>query len=74
VSTGFHRVKLMNGGGFRVVEGEVPEFNEPPEVVVWGERFFRYEGTGRDGTWLYREAFTVALVKTDEANDQKESP
>lgn len=49
-------------GGF-VVEGEIPPFNIPPEVLMWGARLFVFVSTEEDtGVYLYREAFAVALV------------
>lgn len=62
----FVTVKLYAQAGGFVVEGEIPRFNDPPEILIWGERFFRYScivfENGVDHL-VYTEAFTVALVR-----------
>lgn len=63
----FVKVKLYTADGGFVVAGEIPRFNQLPDVIVWGERFFRY-GDKRlpqaiEGPVHYVECFTVALVR-----------
>lgn len=64
----YQTVKLFtNDGGF-VVEGKVPRYNEPPEVMLWGERIFIRDPFRIDTNdqWVrYREAWTITLFTTD---------
>jgi hypothetical protein len=64
----FKAVKLYTQDGGFVVEGEIPTFNTPPGIIVWGLRFFQYTATVGGGDdpdhYVYTEAFTVALVRT----------
>jgi hypothetical protein len=58
-------VRLMTKDGDFVIGGKVPLFNEPPEVVVWGQRIFTYSHTDNEAVDVYVEAFSVALVLVD---------
>lgn len=48
-----------------VVSGWVPPFDVPPDVLIWGDRCFRYNSTSDEGLDVYVECFAVALVKVD---------
>ncbi len=50
-------VRLETADGALVAEEAVPPFLTPPEVVIWGQRFFRLYESG-----VYREAFTYHIV------------
>lgn len=39
----FQPVKLFTRGGGLVVEGRIPAFNIPPEVITWGLRTFIHD-------------------------------
>jgi hypothetical protein len=62
------RVKLFTADGGFVVEGEIPPFQTEPDVLIWGERVFKFGGMVQDGARLlhlnYIECFSVALVRT----------
>lgn len=59
------KVRLMTKDGGFVTGGEVPLFDEPPDVVVWGERVFTYSHTDDETVDVYVEAFFVALSIVD---------
>lgn len=48
-----------------VVSGWIPTFTIPPDVIVWGDRVFRYDGSTGVEYDTYVECFAVALVKVD---------
>ena len=39
----------------------IPDFNEPPHIIIWGSRFFAYDSRSTHDVVQYREAFTYAL-------------
>lgn len=47
------KVQLLTKTGGRVVNVDLPPFDTQPDVIIWGERFFRHD-RGRS----YVEAFT----------------
>lgn len=55
-------VILFTKSGDFVVSGKVPEFDVPPDVIVWGDRHFQYSATSDEGVDSYVECFAVALV------------
>lgn len=55
-------VRLMRKDGGFVTTGQVPLFNEPPEVIIWGQRIFTYSHTDDESVDVYVEAFSVALI------------
>lgn len=57
------KVLLYTSNGAFVVSGWIPPFDVPPEVIVWGDRHFRYSAADNEGVDVYVECFTVALVK-----------
>ena len=64
------RLETQDGRDVGIV-GKIPPFNE---MLLWGERVFKYERTIQpggaidpDGVMIYRECFTVALVEWKEA-------
>lgn len=65
----FVPVRLYTQAGDFVVEGEIPSFNKAPDVLIWGERFFRHSHKSSGPApyyvayYVYEEAFTVALVR-----------
>jgi hypothetical protein len=59
------KVKLYTRGDGFVTEGELPPYNEPPEVLFWGERVFVRDPWRVDNSdeWVrYTEAWSTALV------------
>jgi len=58
-------VRLVTKDGGFVTSGKVPLFNEPPEVIIWGQRIFTYSQTDDEAVDVYVEAFSVALVLVD---------
>lgn len=59
------KVMLYTASGEFVVSGWVPAFNTPPDVLVWGDRHFKYDGSDDENVDSYSECFAVALVKVD---------
>lgn len=64
------KVKLFTADGGFVHEQTIPWFKAPPDIVIWGERFFSRADTSeaeRDGTIAHRyaEGFTYALVPAE---------
>lgn len=61
------KVRLMTAPGAGrpsglVVEGEVPPFVTPPDVLVWGQRVFQDTHLNADdGARVYQECFAVHL-------------
>lgn len=61
------KVRLMTAPGAGqpsglVVEGEVPPFITPPDVLVWGQRVFQDTHLcADDGARVYQECFAVHL-------------
>ena len=55
-------VRLMTKDGGLVTSGKVPLFNEPLEVIIWGQRIFTYSHTDEETVDVYVEAFSVALI------------
>jgi hypothetical protein len=72
------RVQLYTRDGEFVVEGLIPPFLEWPQVILWGSRIFTWyeevmvDRPGQMGPEMipfYREAFSVALVLTQDAKE-----
>ena len=57
-------VILYTESGEHVVSGQVPFFDVPPAVLIWGDRVFLYSATDDEGVDSYVECFAVALVWT----------
>lgn len=55
-------VRLLTAGGGFVASGVVPKFDEPPGVLIWGERFFTYDNTDDESVHVYVETFTFVLT------------
>jgi len=51
-------VELITESGGLVGRFDIPPFQIPPEVLIWGARVFKWVG---DGT-VYREVFYCAIV------------
>lgn len=62
---GMKPVILKTTDGRFVIRGQVPAFNQPPDVLVWGDRHFRYDSTDSLGADVYIECFAVALIQID---------
>ena len=56
-------VRLLTGRGDYVVSGRIPQFDEPPGVLIWGERFFTYDSTTDENEHVYVETFTYVLTE-----------
>ena len=54
------RVRLTVPSGGLVTEAEVPPFNQPPDVLLWGSRVFRFLRLD-DGVAVYVEAFAFTV-------------
>lgn len=53
----FERARLETVKGEKVTDVEVPPFDPPPEILIWGQRFFKHhEGA------TYREAFAYWIA------------
>lgn len=59
-----NKVRLETSNGELVVHGEVPPFNEAPDVLVWGTRIFKDTYQLQDDERVYRECFAVYLTIT----------
>lgn len=55
-------VMLYTKDGEFVVNGLIPAFKSPPDVIVWGDRHFQYSATSNEDIDSYIECFAVALV------------
>ena len=57
------KIILETSTGLFVHEQEAPPFNEPPEVIGWGDRVFKFYAQAKnpDGPIMYREVFAYAL-------------
>lgn len=53
----FKKVLLLTKDGDYVASDNFPKFNEPPAVLIWGERFFTYDTTDDEDVDVYVEAF-----------------
>jgi hypothetical protein len=54
-------VRLYTKDGHFVHKGMIPPFNEPPDVIFWGSRHFKFsEESGN--AWFYKECFGYALI------------
>ena len=51
---------LMTAREEFVVRLQVPPFNEPPQVIGWGDRVFVHAGELKNGEEMYRECFSWA--------------
>ncbi len=59
------KVRLETAKGEFVTDGDMPPFNELPEVVMWGVRLFKLvavEARLLDEPAIYRECFAWYLV------------
>jgi hypothetical protein len=53
------RAELLTSDGNRVGFADTPPFNKPPDILIWGERFFQLDKlTEGHVEPQYREAFT----------------
>jgi len=57
-------VRLLTADGGYVTSGTIPKFNEPPGILIWGERFFTYDITDDENVHVYIETFTFVLTET----------
>jgi hypothetical protein len=55
-------IRLETEDGRFVCVASIPPFLTLPEVVLWGQRFFKLASEVPDALPVYREAFTVAVV------------
>lgn len=53
----FTKVRLYSSEFGFVHQGWLPKFNEPPQILLWGQRMFKYHFNG-----IYLEVFAVVLV------------
>jgi hypothetical protein len=58
-------VRLLTSDGGFVVTGVIPSYNEPPGIIVWGERFFAYDVTDDESVHVYVEQFTAYLLEAN---------
>jgi hypothetical protein len=63
-------IKLETDRGVHVHAGEIPREGEPPDVLFWDKRVFRYART--DGVWdqkkhVYRESTSFSLDASQSA-------
>lgn len=66
------KVKLQTSAGDLVAEKEIPDFNEAPDVLIWGDRVFMRDDGHGDNTFnieltaqlvaVYSEAFSYLIV------------
>lgn len=56
------KVILNTKAGELVTEWEIPQFNEMPEVLLFGDRTFRHCYTSTEGVGIFKEVFAYALV------------
>lgn len=61
------RIVLTNKLAGTVFETMIPAFLIPPDVIIWGSRFFHRDMTSRTGVgggleYQYVESFAYALV------------
>lgn len=56
-------IRLETSDGRYVVTGIIPLFITPPEIVIWGTRYFKLFAANPGLDVIYREAFTVAVVE-----------
>lgn len=49
-----------------VAEVLIPPFINPPEALIWGQRFFLYQSTNLDATYIYEEGFCYWVPQTVE--------
>jgi len=57
----FEVVKLETADGGHVGWTQIPNFRPCADVLIWGQRSFRFRDVLRDHL-LYREAFVFAIV------------
>lgn len=64
------KITLKSREGQFVAQAEIPPFNTPPEVIVWGDRVFQ--------RWLktseYHEVFCYWCVVTDAPAKPEQPP
>lgn len=67
-------VKLFTSSGGSVTEAELPPFNKYPDVLMWGERIFKFERVipGKPEWGRYLEAFSFYIVPQLEIRNAKE--
>lgn len=57
------QVRLQLVDGSLVHETEMPRFpQQPPDVLIWGTRFFKFTGVAFGGKLVYSECFTFAVT------------
>lgn len=64
--------RLLTADGQLVRDAEMPPFQTLPDILIWGQRFFRRDGVTSEGVPTYREGFTYALI--DDLHSQMENP
>lgn len=57
------RVILQTKDGGYVTGGKIPPFNEPPDVLLWGDRVFQYNVTDDEHCHIYVEVFYFVLTQ-----------
>lgn len=60
------RVRLETRDGGFVASGQIPPFNQTPNVVIWGVRVFEKTDVIHEGALVYREGFAVYLAILEE--------
>jgi hypothetical protein len=71
----FQPAKLMAKHGEHVFTATVPMFLEPADVIVFGDRYFKFfsELEDDDGTLEYREAHAFHISDAEPINELPES-
>jgi hypothetical protein len=68
------KVRLEASNSGFAYSTEIPPFDKPPDVLMWGTRVFRYVheriDTGLVRTHVYREAFAYHLVGSEAEVDK----
>jgi hypothetical protein len=60
------RCRLFTQDRRFVKDVEIPPFNTPPDLLVWGERFFILDETAGSVQPEYLEAFSFFVVEMSE--------
>jgi hypothetical protein len=55
-------IKLETSDGGHLGYSQIAPFNVPPEVLIWGDRVFRFHKE-MPMLWIYREAFAVWVTE-----------
>jgi hypothetical protein len=54
---------LTTAAGEVVGSTQVPDFKPAAEILIWGQRFFRFESLTADGKLTYREGLAWWVVE-----------